>query len=261
VEECARWYRELHARNVAVDFVAAGSDLSRYRLVIVPALYLLGDATADTLTAFTRAGGHLVVTFFSGVVNESEQVGLGGYPAQLRELLGLWVEEWHALKPDQTQNIRWRTDADTHAGGGARSHRVEHWSELVHLTGASCIAEFDSGPLSGKPALTSHGQGAGRAYYVATRLGTDAREHFVERLLKESNVQGVLATPLGVEACVRQCGEQRTLFLINHCDEEREVRLDEGGTDLSSGEPCNGLLRLPPQAVRVIELNRSAGAG
>ena len=254
VEECTHWYRQLHARNVAVDFAPAGADLSRYRLVIVPALYLLDKAAADALIAFTRAGGHLVVTYFSGVVNETEHVELGGYPAKLRELLGLWVEEWCAIKPDQVQAIRWCTESSQDPSGPASSSSVNHWSELVHTNGATCIAEFCSGFLSGKPALTVHAHAAGRAYYVATRLGAEAQELFTERILNGAGVKGVMATPPGVEACVRRLGQQSTLFLINHGNETRQVKLDKAGRDLSTGQPCERVLELEPQGVRLIEL-------
>ena len=45
-----------------------------------------------------RAGTFLT-TFFSGIVNETDLVTLGGYPGELRRLLGIWVEEIDALLP------------------------------------------------------------------------------------------------------------------------------------------------------------------
>ncbi len=44
-------------------------DLSRYRLVLAPALYLLSDAGADNLRRYVEGGGTLLVQHFSGVVD------------------------------------------------------------------------------------------------------------------------------------------------------------------------------------------------
>ena len=45
-------------------------DLSRYRLVVVPALYLVRDREADVLIRYVADGGSAVVTFFSGIADE-----------------------------------------------------------------------------------------------------------------------------------------------------------------------------------------------
>ncbi len=247
-EEATRWYRELHAHNVAVDFQPPDADLSRYKLAIAPALYLLREDAAQALAAFVRAGGHLVVTFFSGVVDEHEQVGLGGYPAKLRELLGAWVEEWHPLTPAGAQTLRWAGDDDPGAP-------VEHWSELLHTTTASTLAHFGSGALEGRPALTVNSVGQGRAYYVATRLGPAAQARMLDLLLGESGVRGVLSTPAGVEATLRHGAEQSFLFLINHTDTPRRVALEREGLELIGGERSGQAVELEGRGVRVIALD------
>ena len=76
-----------------VDFAHPESDLSGYRLVVVPALYLVTDAGADNVRRFVADGGTALVTFFSGIVDAQDRVRLGGYPAPWCELLGLRVEE------------------------------------------------------------------------------------------------------------------------------------------------------------------------
>jgi hypothetical protein len=55
------WYRPLWHAGVAVDFVRPDADLSSYRLVLVPSLYLVDDGGAANLTGFAERGGTLVV--------------------------------------------------------------------------------------------------------------------------------------------------------------------------------------------------------
>jgi beta-galactosidase len=250
VDECRHWYRHFHARNVTVDFAPAGAELSRYRLVVAPALYLLDAAAAAELTRFVQSGGTLVVTYFSGIVDENEQIGLGGYPALLRDLLGLWVEEWWPLPPSATQAVRF----DEAPSDPPSVYGVERWSELVHPTSAESICGFTTGHLAQHPAVTRNSSGSGCAYYVATRLGAEAQSKLIDRLLADASVRGVLATPRGVEASLRHTGARRLLFLINHSEQPERVDLPEGGIDLLDGKSRNGSVLLEPRGVAVLEL-------
>ncbi|MGW2449505.1 beta-galactosidase, partial [Streptomyces sp. NPDC001675] len=88
------WYEALWRLNITCDVVAPGADLTSYKAVVAPNLYLLADEHADALTAYVRNGGHLAVGCFSGVVDAHDRVHLGGYPGALREVLGLRIDEY-----------------------------------------------------------------------------------------------------------------------------------------------------------------------
>jgi beta-galactosidase len=68
-------YNALLGASVTVDIVAPGASLAAYKLVVVPSLYSVTDAAAQTLADFVAAGGHTVVTFFSGIVDEHDREG------------------------------------------------------------------------------------------------------------------------------------------------------------------------------------------
>ncbi len=82
-------HRALRANGVTVDVIAPGTDLTRYKLVVVPGLYMISDADAQAITDYVAAGGKLLVTFFSGIVDERDRIRLGGYPGAFRDVLGV----------------------------------------------------------------------------------------------------------------------------------------------------------------------------
>ena len=69
VELLGEFYRPLFEAGVTADFAHPESDLSRYRLVLVPALYLVSDAGADNVGRFAASGGTVMISFFSGIVD------------------------------------------------------------------------------------------------------------------------------------------------------------------------------------------------
>ena len=86
------------------------SDLSRYKLVLAPNLYLVDDQSAANINRYVENGGNLVMSFFSGIVDENEQIRLGGYPAPFRAMLGLVVEEYAPYQEMQSNTFNTTDD-------------------------------------------------------------------------------------------------------------------------------------------------------
>ena len=98
LDVCKRHYRAFWERGIPVDVIDMEQDLSRYKLVIAPMLYMVRPGVDERIAAFTAAGGTFVATYWSGIVDENDLVFLGGWPGgKLREVLGIWDEEIDAL--------------------------------------------------------------------------------------------------------------------------------------------------------------------
>ncbi|WP_431877999.1 beta-galactosidase [Micromonospora marina] len=223
--------------GITADVVHPSADLSRYRLVLVPTLYLVRDADAAALRRFVEGGGTAVVTYFSGIVDEHDHIRLGGYPGAFRDLLGVRVEEFFPLRDGETVRL----------DDGARA---DVWTEWLHAEGAEVLAAYADGPLPGVPALTRHAVGAGAAWYVGTRLDDDATDRLVARLLTETGVRPPVGAPAGVEVVRRRSTDRSWLFVVNHTGQR--VRLAVSGVELLGGARCDGELEVPAGEVAVV---------
>ncbi|MGW1510880.1 beta-galactosidase [Streptomyces sp. NPDC002394] len=204
-----RAHRALWDSGLTVDFAHPEHDLSRYRVVLAPALFLLTDAGAENLRRYVADGGTLLVQHFGGIVDERLHARLGGYPAApLREALGIRVEEHRPLRQDERVTL---SDGST-AGS---------WSESLRTEGAEALAAYTHGMLAGSPALTRHDFGSGRGWYLSTRLDDADYAALVRRLLTEAGVAPELpGLPPGVEAVTRHAPDGRGWHvLLNHLDE------------------------------------------
>ncbi|HEX6685454.1 MAG TPA: beta-galactosidase [Candidatus Limnocylindrales bacterium] len=205
-------YAPLFDAHVTCDVVHPSADLSKYKLVVVPNLYLMRRETAEKLTAYVRDGGTLVVSFFTGIVDENERAYQGGYPAPLREVLGVRVEEFWPLPSGGGGAV------SVLAGDGAYHGTV--WSEWVQTEGAQVMATFGDGFLNGRPAITRHELGNGVAWYLATRPEPELMRVILDRACADAGVRPVLpGLPAGVQAVKR--GEY--LILLNHGEREETV--------------------------------------
>ncbi len=231
-------HRALTDAGVGVDLVHPDSDLRGYRLVLVPTLYSVADAAAARVRAAAEAGATVLVTYFSGIVDEHDHIRLGGYPGAFRDLLGVRSEEFLPLRVGERVRLDNGWTADV-------------WTEDLRTAGAEPVATYDDGPAAGQPAVTRHPVGQGSAWYVATRLDQDATDALVGMLLSEAGVTPLATATPGVELTRRAADDGRSwLFVVNHGDTPATVAVS--GRELISGHEVDGELTVPAGGVAVV---------
>ena len=238
------FYKPLFETNVPVDFAHPGADLSSYRLVLAPHLYLVTDRTAENLESYVFGGGTLVMSFFSGIVDENDHVRLRGYPAPFREVLGLSIEDFVPLAAGE------KNRTITKEG---EAYDCDLWGDLIEVEGAETLATYETGFYDGTPAATRHEYGNGTAYY----LGTRPEEAYVARLLlqarHEAGIKPPPQAPPGVEVVRRRTRESSFLFVLNHNPEEIVLPLETGAEDLLTGDRLQTYLSLEPLGLSILK--------
>ena len=233
------WYSALWHSHITVDFVEPTSDLSGYKAVLAPQLYMTSPQTQANLRAYVENGGHLVVGPFSGMVDHNDHVILGGYPGGLREILGVRFEEIFPLAPGQTIAV---------SNGAVGSI----WSEMGRVTTAEVVAEFTEGAVAGSPAITRNAFGRGSATYVATMFSVPTLADLLTKTLAAAGVTPVVDASADVEAVRRVAADGRSwLFLLNHGTSAGHAACH--GTDRVTGRTVSGRLEIPAGGVAIIE--------
>lgn len=228
-------YRAFWSRGIPVDFVDEEGDLSGYRLVVAPMLYLLRAGFEAKLQSFVEQGGVLVGTYHTGLVNENDLCYLGGWPgAGLAQLFGLWHEATDGL---------WDGETNTLKLAEGKAYRLSELCALIHLKGAKALGVYGEDFYEGEPALTVNQFGKGRAYYLAAKAEPAFYGDFYQKLSQELGLARALKEiPYGVEACLREGAEGSYLFLQNFSGEEKRVELPQASLELRTGVPRKEVL-------------------
>ncbi len=237
MDETRLWHDALYRLGHTTDFRRSTDDLTGYRVVIVPMQYLMTGEGTRNLQDFAESGGTVVITYFSGIVNEDDHVYLGGYPGAFLDLTGVRVEEFFPLRADSEVQL-------SRFGVGSR------FSELGRAVDAEVLAEYTTGPTSGSPAVTRNRVGSGSAYYVGTSLSEAGVRELLTDIATESALAPVHATTGDIEVVQRSDGARNWVFAINHSDADAGVQVD--GLDLLTGEPTRGHLTVAAGGVAVV---------
>lgn len=239
--EAHRYHRALRALGVTVDMVAPGAVLDQYDLVIIPTLYLVTDDAAARIAEAAARGATVLVTPFSGIVDESDAIRLGGFPGAFRELLGVSIDEFRPLAAGATVDL----------ASGARG---QIWSEQLRVRDAEVLDTFATGPAAASPALTRRPVGTGSAWYVATVLDDEGLLSVLRGLCAEAGVD-TIEVGVDVDIVTRRDDRTEATFIINHRAES--ILVARAGLDLISGEIVTDDTPLASGAVRVVLSERS----
>ncbi|MET9447541.1 beta-galactosidase [Streptomyces cinerochromogenes] len=232
-EVLTAWHRALWEAHLTTDFAHPEHDLSGYRLVVAPQLYLLTDAAVTNLLAYVRGGGTLVCGFLTGVADEDDRIRPGGMDARLRELFGIrTLHEWWPLEAGETV--------------ACEGFRGTLWSEEIEPEpGAAETVPYRGGELDGLPAVLHRG----RAWYLSTLPEPEALRSLLTGIADGAGVRPVLdGLPTGVEAVRR--GE--LLFLLNHGREPVTVQVPGTHRELLGGTDVTDAVTLGRYGVAVL---------
>ena len=191
--------------------IPVDGDFSKYKIVVAPVLYMVKEGMKEALTEFVKNGGILITTFMSGLVNESDNVHLGGYPGPLRELAGVWVEEIDALAPEQTNTV-------TFADGTKITCNL--LCDLMHLESAECLAKYEENFYAGMTAVARNQFGKGCTYYLGTNMNQEGIAKVLDLATQSAGVVPVIDEQTGLEVTCRKADNCTYYFIFNFKDQE-----------------------------------------
>ena len=271
IEQIEKYYKAFHNLNIAVDFVEPTSDFSKYSVVLGPVLYMLKDGASTNIKNYVANGGTFITTYFSGYVNENDIVQLGGYPAELRDMLGLWVEEIDALPPDMNNSIEFinynefidgnHNDNNNYSkfdeallSSMKSSYKCDLVCDIINLEGATPLAVYGSDFYKDKPVLTSNKYNNGLAYYIASNPEQEFLNDFALSLSKEMNLLNGFEIKDGIEITQRFKDNYSVTFILNHNDEEITLNLDNKEyINLLTNQSIRNSINLKPKDVVILK--------
>lgn len=232
VREHYQYFREA---GINVDIVDSEGSLDGYKLVVAPMLYMLRNGFPEKLRRFVAEGGYLVGTYMSGLVNENDLVYLGDHPAEgLNEIYGIRREEIDGLHDHQSNELLMLANPD-------ERYTLRELCEIVHLNGAEVEAVYVHDFYAGKPVLTRHEYGNGRAFYLAAKPSVDFLRTLYHRLTDELGIGQTVfpELPSGVFVSTRSAvtaeGQEKVYyFLQNFSAEEQTIKATQELRDLES---------------------------
>jgi beta-galactosidase len=249
----SQFHRSLYTANVGADFVfptATAAELSQYKLLVVPALYVADDALLKKISDFVQNGGHALMTFKSGFTNENSAVRWERAPGPLRQAAGFTYQEFSNL-----ENPLALKGDPLHVG---EENKVSTWAEFLQLEAAKPLAFYDH-PFFGRwAAITSNHFGSGKLTYEGTVLSDKLQQTIVLDELREAGLTGPdqqLPENIRVKHGIGNDGRRLHYYLNYSSSVSSFTYNDAAGNDLLTGNPINkgAEVTLKPWDLAIVE--------
>jgi beta-galactosidase len=244
-------HRSLYELNIGSDFVFPETqDLSAYKVLIVPALYISDDALLQRISNFVHNGGHVIMTFKSGFANENSAVRWVRAPGPLREATGFSYQEFSNLQtPVALKGDPYHVGAD---------NQVSYWAEFLLPEHATPLAWYDH-PFFGKwPAVTENHYGSGTLLYEGTYLSDALQTAVLRDALAKAGLTGPdqeLPAAVHVQHGANRQGK-RLHYYFNYSASGQKATYSYGaGANLLDSKPVakGQVLTLGPWDLAIVE--------
>jgi beta-galactosidase len=242
-------YDAFYRMNVGVDFVDPSStNLEKYRLIVVPALYAAPDALLARLNRFVEQGGHVVYTFKSGFSDEHVKVRTTPQPGIIGEACGVSYTQFTLPK-----GVTVTSPYTLQKGSDA----VRYWMELLTPTTARVLARYDHPAWGRYAALTENSYGRGLATYIGFMPSEELLGKILGDAVRKAGLWGPdqeLVFPLVTKSGTNQQG-QVVRYYFNYSGRPATFHYPHGaGKDLLSTQavPKDSEQQLPSWGVMIV---------
>jgi beta-galactosidase len=224
--------------NIDVAIIHLGdANLDGYKLLVVPADYLMDAAGAEAIRKYVSNGGTAIMTAFSAKVDETNQWFDTPLPGRLSDVFGIRTSEFY--RPLSPPEIILK--------GRIEKTSIDFYEVLEPRT-AKPMAKFARIPEM-SPAITVNHYGKGRAIYVAVPAQMPVLAPLLRSLYSDLHLERGPKTPAGVYARVV---DGRTLY-VNTTGKEKVVTIGGRKRGVVSGRLYAGVLRLKPYDADLLE--------
>ena len=226
-EAVEKSYYAFRKQGLDVDVIDMEQDFSEYQILAAPMLYMFKKGFAERVRQFVAYGGQFILTYWSGIVDETDLCYLGGTPHGLMDVMGLRSTEIDALY-DGEENTA--VPVEHNEIGLKKIWKCSNLCDLIKVSTADVMAVYGADFYQGMPAFTKNSYGEGNAYYICADFEQGFYDDIYRKIAEAANVKGALeAIPEGVEVTTRHNAEYQYLFVqnFNRHDVEIVLPIDE----------------------------------
>ncbi|MDE3143675.1 MAG: beta-galactosidase [Bacteroidota bacterium] len=238
-------------RNMDSKVVEISRSSLDYKLLIVPGVTVMDEATASKIREFVKNGATVIMTSNSAVVDETGKVFASTHPGRLSDVFGIRIagfEETEALNEISRKSLSGKKLELSYKGKKITSETTRF--DVIEPKGAEILGSITSLDKD-YPIITSNKFGKGRAIYVGLPASGNTLNPLLDELINELDIKKGPEVPSGVMA--RQIDKNHFLYL-NVSGEPKEIPIKGKSRSVLFDKDYTGNFKIAPYEPEFIEV-------
>ena len=236
------WFNAAQHTHTPMDYLyirenTALEDIKSYPLLVYPHATILKQRTADLLKEYVSQGGTLLMGCRTGYKDETGKCRMNYMTGAAADICGVDLEDYTFLSPaDEMAHIIWD---DSKLDGAIFNDILKPLNDQTEV-----IGKYDSNYFKGRPGLTVHKIGKGKAYYFGAAFNEKSAAVFLKKFGIENPFNIIVDAPEGCELAIREKNGANYLFMLNYLNSKAKVDLKTSVLDLFTGNLVTGQILL-----------------
>jgi beta-galactosidase len=243
-----------YRRNMDARIVEVSKSRLNYKLLFIPGVAVMDEATAVKIRDFVKNGGTVIMTTRSAMVDASGQVFETIRPGMLSDVFGIRLggyEETEALNEISRKSYTGDKIEFTYKG---KAFDIEASRfDFIDPKGAAVILGKLTSLDQDYPIMTSNPYGKGRAIYVGLPAKEEVLDLLLDDLIDELDIQKGPEVPSGVMA--RQIDKTHFLYL-NVSGKPKRIRVTGDSRSILFNKEYKGHFTIAPYEPDFIEVKQ-----
>jgi len=239
-------------RNMDARIVEISRSSLNYKILFVPGVAVMDEATATKIRDFVKNGGTVVMTSNSAIVDETGQVFSTTRPGRLNDVFGIRIgsyEETEMINEVSGKSNKGKKLEFTYKGKAIDTESSRF--DIVEPNGAEVIGSITSLDKN-YPIMTLNKFGKGKAIYVGLPANGDVLNPLVGELIDELSIKKGPEVPSGVMA--RQIDKNHFLYL-NVSGNPKEIPMKGNSRSILFDKDYTGNFTIAPYEPEFIEIS------
>jgi len=238
-------------RNMDARIVEISRSALNYKILFVPGVAVMDEATAVKIREFVKNGGTAIMTSNSAIVDESGQVFTTTRPGRLSDVFGIRVgsyEETEMMNEVSRKSYKGKKLEFTYTGKAIQTESARF--DIIEPKEAEVIGSLTSLDKD-YPIMTVNKYGKGRAIYVGLPAKGEVLNPLLDELIEQLGIKKGPQVPSGVMA--RQIDKNHFLYL-NVSGEPKEIPVKGNSRSILFDKDYTGNFKLSPFEPEFIEI-------
>ena len=248
LENC---FSEFAWRNMDTRIVEIGKSPLDYKLLFLPGIAVMDEATAAKVRDYVKNGGTAVMTSNSAIVDETGKVFASTHPGLLSDVFGIRIagyEETESMNELSRKSFKGKKIELTYKEKPIITESSRF--DVIEAKGAEVLGSITSLDKD-YPVVTSHQFGKGRAIYIGVPANGEVLHPLVDDLIGTLSLRKGPMVPPGVMA--RQIDRNHLLYL-NVSGEKKTIAGKGVSRSILYDKVYNGDFVIAPYEPEFIEL-------